>query len=138
MNSYLNSLYLPLKYHLLSINWNHRRDEVIFLPLHSCMHACMHPSILIHSFSQSVSHSCMHVFIHSFTGFSKFLILLGLRSLPLHLWAAQGSKTAGESKKDKLQTNILSCAQLWNKLPEDVKLADNVNIFKSKLRSIQL
>ena len=28
------------------------------------------------------------------------------------------------------------CAQ-WNKLPEDVKLADNVNIFKSKLRSIQ-
>ena len=30
------------------------------------------------------------------------------------------------------------CAQLWNKLPEDVKLADNVNIFKSKLRSIQL
>ena len=29
------------------------------------------------------------------------------------------------------------CAQ-WNKLPEDVKLADNVNIFKSKLRSIQL
>ena len=31
-----------------------------------------------------------------------------------------------------------NCAQLWNKLPEDVKLADNVNIFKSKLRSIQL
>ena len=30
------------------------------------------------------------------------------------------------------------CAQLWNKLPEDVKLADNVNIFKSKLRSIDL
>ena len=30
------------------------------------------------------------------------------------------------------------CAQLRNKLPEDVKLADNVNIFKSKLRSIQL
>ena len=30
------------------------------------------------------------------------------------------------------------CAQLWNKLPEDVKLADNVNIFKSKLRSTQL
>ena len=30
------------------------------------------------------------------------------------------------------------CVQLWNKLPEDVKLADNVNIFKSKLRSIQL
>ena len=29
-------------------------------------------------------------------------------------------------------------AQLWNKLPEDVKLADNVNIFKCKLRSIQL
>ena len=28
-------------------------------------------------------------------------------------------------------------AQLWNKLPEDVKLA-NVNVFKSKLRSIQL
>ena len=25
------------------------------------------------------------------------------------------------------------CAQLWNKLPKDVKLADNVNIFKSKL-----
>ena len=30
------------------------------------------------------------------------------------------------------------CAQLRNKLPEDVKLADNVNIFKSQLRSIQL
>ena len=30
------------------------------------------------------------------------------------------------------------CAQLWNKLPEDVKLADDVNVFKSKLRSIQL
>ena len=30
------------------------------------------------------------------------------------------------------------CAQLWNKLSEDVKLPDNVNIFKSKLRSIQL
>ena len=30
------------------------------------------------------------------------------------------------------------CAQLCNKLPEDVKLADNVNIFKSKLRSIDL
>ena len=29
------------------------------------------------------------------------------------------------------------CAQLWNKLPKDVKLADNVNIFKSKLRSTQ-
>ena len=29
------------------------------------------------------------------------------------------------------------CAQ-WNKLPEDFKLADNVNIFKCKLRSIQL
>ena len=28
------------------------------------------------------------------------------------------------------------CAQLWNKLPEDVKLADDVNVFKSKLRSI--
>ena len=28
------------------------------------------------------------------------------------------------------------CAQLWNKFPEDVKLADNVNIFKSKLRLI--
>ena len=27
-------------------------------------------------------------------------------------------------------------AQLWNKISEDVKLADNVNIFKSKLRSI--
>ena len=26
------------------------------------------------------------------------------------------------------------CAQLLKKLPEDVKLADNVNIFKSKLR----
>ena len=25
------------------------------------------------------------------------------------------------------------CAQLWNKLPEDVKLADNFNIVKSKL-----
>ena len=30
------------------------------------------------------------------------------------------------------------CAQLWNKLPEDVKLADNVNIFKCKLGSTQL
>ena len=30
------------------------------------------------------------------------------------------------------------CTQLWNKLTEDVKLADNVNIFKSKLRSTQL
>ena len=30
------------------------------------------------------------------------------------------------------------CAQLWNNLPEDVKLADDVNIFKSKLRSTQL
>ena len=30
------------------------------------------------------------------------------------------------------------CAQLWNKLPKDVKLADNVNIFKSKIRSTQL
>ena len=30
------------------------------------------------------------------------------------------------------------CAQPWNKLPEDVKLADNVNTFTSKLRSIQL
>ena len=30
------------------------------------------------------------------------------------------------------------CAQLWNKLPKDVKLADNVNIVKSKLRSTQL
>ena len=29
------------------------------------------------------------------------------------------------------------CAQLWNKRSEDVKLADNVNIFKSKRRSIQ-
>ena len=29
-------------------------------------------------------------------------------------------------------------AQLWNKISEDVKLVDNVNIFKSKLRSIQL
>ena len=31
-----------------------------------------------------------------------------------------------------------SCAQLWNKLPEDVKLADNVDIFKAKLKLIQL
>ena len=30
------------------------------------------------------------------------------------------------------------CGQLWNKLPEDVKLADNVDIFKVKLKSIQL
>ena len=30
------------------------------------------------------------------------------------------------------------CGQLWNKLPENVKLADNVDIFKSQLRSIQL
>ena len=30
------------------------------------------------------------------------------------------------------------CVQLWNKLPVDVKLADNANIFKSKLRSLQL
>ena len=29
-------------------------------------------------------------------------------------------------------------AQLWNKLPEDVKLADDVDVFKSKLRLIQL
>ena len=29
-------------------------------------------------------------------------------------------------------------AQLWNKLPVDVKLADNVHIFKTKLRSTQL
>ena len=68
MNSYLNSLYLPLKYHLLSINWNHRRDEVIFLPLHSCMHASMHPSIhpfwFIHSVSQSFMHACIHSFIY--------------------------------------------------------------------------
>ena len=28
------------------------------------------------------------------------------------------------------------CAQLWNKLPEDVKLTDKVDILKSKLRSI--
>ena len=26
------------------------------------------------------------------------------------------------------------CTQLWKELPEDVKLADNVNIFESKLR----
>ena len=37
----------------------------------------------------------------------------------------------------KFNLNFIKCAQLWNKLPEDVKLADNVNIFKSKLRSIQ-
>ena len=133
MNSYLNSLYLPLKYHLLSINWNHRRDEVIFLPLHSCMHASIHPSILIHSFIQSVIDACMYSFIH-LLGFQSFWYFWGLRSSTLHLWAPQGSKTAGESKKYKPQTNIPSCAQLWNKLPEDVKLADNVNIFKSKLR----
>ena len=30
------------------------------------------------------------------------------------------------------------CAQLWNKLPVDIKLADHDNIFKSKIRSIQL
>ena len=30
------------------------------------------------------------------------------------------------------------CAQLWKKLPEDVKLADDVDVFKSKLRLIQL
>ena len=30
------------------------------------------------------------------------------------------------------------CAQLSNKLPEDVKLADDVDVFKSKLRLIQL
>ena len=30
------------------------------------------------------------------------------------------------------------CAQLWNKLPEDVKLADNVDILKAKLKLIQL
>ena len=35
-------------------------------------------------------------------------------------------------------TFTYNCAQLWNKLPEDVKLADDVNIFKSKLRSTQL
>ena len=33
---------------------------------------------------------------------------------------------------------IYKCVQLWNKLPVDIKLADNVNILKSKLRSIQL
>ena len=33
----------------------------------------------------------------------------------------------------KFNLNFIKCAQLWNKLPEDVKLADNVNIFKSKL-----
>ena len=137
MNSYLNGLYLPLKYHLLSINWNHRRDEFIFPPLHSCIHAYMHACIYSDSFIQLVIHACMHSFIH-LLGFQSFWYFWGLRSLPLHLWAAQGSKTAGESKKDKPQTNILSCAQLWNKLPEDVKLADIVNIFKSKLRSIQL
>ena len=115
MNSYLNSLYLPLKYHLLSINWNHRRDEVIFLPLHSCMHACMHPFWFIHSFSQSFMHACIHSFIY-LLGFQSFWYFWGLWSLPLHLWAAQGSKTAGESRKDKPQTNIPSCAQLWNKL----------------------
>ena len=80
MNSYLNSLYLPLKYHLLSINWNHRRDEVIFLPLHSCMHACMHASIhpfwFIHSVSQSVIHACMYSFIH-LLGFQSFWYFWG-------------------------------------------------------------
>ena len=30
------------------------------------------------------------------------------------------------------------CTQLCNKLPEDVKLADAVHFFKSKLRSVQL
>ena len=29
-------------------------------------------------------------------------------------------------------------AQLWNKLPEDVKLADDINVFKSKPRSVRL
>ena len=33
---------------------------------------------------------------------------------------------------------IYKCTQLWNKLPQDVKLADNVNIFKFKVRSTQL
>ena len=33
----------------------------------------------------------------------------------------------------KFNLNFIKCAQLWNKLPEDVKLADNANIFKSKL-----
>ena len=28
-------------------------------------------------------------------------------------------------------------AQLWNKLPEDVKLADDINVFKSKPRSVK-
>ena len=30
------------------------------------------------------------------------------------------------------------CGQIWNKLPDDVKLADTINIFKSRLSSIQL
>ena len=30
------------------------------------------------------------------------------------------------------------CTQLWNKVLEDVKLANDVDVFKSKLRSIQL
>ena len=28
--------------------------------------------------------------------------------------------------------------QVWNKLPEDVKLADDINVFKSKPRSVRL
>ena len=35
-------------------------------------------------------------------------------------------------------TLLLTSALNWNKLAEDVKMTDNVNIFKSKLGSIQL
>ena len=73
MNSYLNSLYLSLKYHLLSINWNHRRDEFIFPPFHSYIHAYMHACMHAHLFwfIHLVSHSCVHAFIHSFTAVFK-------------------------------------------------------------------
>ena len=40
--------------------------------------------------------------------------------------------------KFNLNSFTYKCVQLWNKLQVDVKLADNVNILKSKLRSIQL
>ena len=51
--------------------------------------------------------------------------------------AASSSKSTGH---DNFMRNSFTykCAQLWNKLPEDVKLADNVDIFKAKLKLIQL
>ena len=66
MNSYLNSLYLPLKYHLLSINSETIEEmKSSFYPcIHASMHAWMHASINSDSFIQSVIHACMHSFIY--------------------------------------------------------------------------